>query len=108
VTAPVAVVDTNIVVSGSSRARGSPTAVILDAMLAGRFSFLLSVALLAEHREVLLRPAIRRHHGLSDAEVDAVLTDLAMNGTLHEPGPAASAPPDPGDDHGWALLRQRP
>jgi putative PIN family toxin of toxin-antitoxin system len=105
VTAPVAVVDTNVVVSGLiTSARGSPTAVILDAMLAGRFSFLLSVELLAEYREVLLRPAIRRHHGLADAEVDAVLTDLAMNGILHEPGPAASTPPDPGDDHVWALL----
>lgn len=104
-TRPVAVIDTNVVVSGLvGREPGSPPAVILDAMLAGRFTYLLSVDLLAEYREVLLRPAIRRHHGLTDAEVEVVLTDLAMNGTLHEPGPSTAALPDAGDRHVWALL----
>ena len=98
----VAIVDTNVAVSGIiTRDDDAPTARILDAMLAGRFLFLLSVDLLAEYRTVLLRPKIRALHGLSTTEVDVVLTRLATNGALHDPGPA---PPDPGDAHIWALL----
>jgi len=105
VTPPVAVVDTNVIVSGLiGTERASPTTVILDAMLRGRFTYLLSLDLLAEYREVLLRSAIRRHHGLTDAEVEVVLTELALNGTLHEPGPTAKVLPDADDRHLWALL----
>lgn len=104
-TPPVAVIDTNVIVSGLIGGEPeSPTAVILDAMLGGRFSYLLSLDLLAEYREVLLRPAIRRRHGLTDAEVEVILTELALNGTLYEPGPASAALPDAGDRHLWALL----
>lgn len=104
-TAPVAVIDTNVIVSGLiGGERASPTAVILDAMLGGRFTYLLSLDLLAEYREVLLRPAIRRRHGLAEAEVEVILTELALNGTLHDPGPPAAALPDAGDRHVWALL----
>jgi predicted solute-binding protein len=37
-----------------------------------------------------------------------VLTELALNGTLHEPGPSATALPDTGDRHLWALLKSAP
>jgi putative PIN family toxin of toxin-antitoxin system len=105
VTAPVAVIDTNIVVSGLvGGARESPTSVILDAMLGGRFTYLLSLDLLAEYRAVLLRPAIRRRHGLTDAEVEVILTELALNGTIHDPRPSVAPLPDTGDRHVWALL----
>jgi len=105
VTLPVAVIDTNVVVSGLiGGARPSPTTVILDAMLGGRFTYLISLDLLAEYREVLLRSAIRRRHGLTDAEVEVVLTELALNGTLHDPRPTAAALPDADDRHLWALL----
>jgi putative PIN family toxin of toxin-antitoxin system len=105
VTPPVAVIDTNVIVSGLiGGARASPTTVILDAMLGGRFTYLLSLDLLAEYREVLLRSAIRRRHGLTDTEVEVVLTELALNGTLHHPDPPTSAPPDVDDRHLWALL----
>jgi predicted solute-binding protein len=40
--------------------------------------------------------------------VDVVLTELAMNGTLHEPGPSVKALPDAGDRHLWALLETTP
>ena len=99
-----AVIDTNVVVSGLiGGEHQSPTTAILDAMLGGSFTFLLSLDLLGEYREVLLRPAIRRRHGLSDAEVEVVLTELALNGTLHDPAPSAALP-DNGDRHVWALL----
>ncbi len=81
-TLPVAVIDTNVIVSGLiGGERASPTAVILDAMLGGRFTYLFSLDLLADYREVLLRSAIRRRHGLSDAEVEVVLTEIALVGT---------------------------
>lgn len=77
---------------------------ILDAMLGGRFTYLLSLDLLAEYREVLLRTAIRRRHGLTNGEVEVILTELALNGTLREPGPSSAPLPDAGDRHLWALL----
>ena len=104
-TPPVAVIDTNVIVSGLvGGQRESPPTMILDAMLGGHFSYLLSLDLLAEYREVLLRPAIRRRHGLTDAEVEVVLTELALNGTLHDPKPATKVLPDADDSHLWALL----
>lgn len=84
-----AVIDTNVVVSGLLTSSSvSPTARILDGMIAGRFRFLLSLELLAEYREVLLRPKIRRRHGLSPAETDVILTEIAANATIVdiEPG----------------------
>ncbi|MGH7307600.1 MAG: putative toxin-antitoxin system toxin component, PIN family [Candidatus Rokuibacteriota bacterium] len=104
-TPSVAVIDTNVIVSGLiGGERESPTALILDAMLEGRFTYLLSLDLLAEYRQVLLRPAIRRRHGLTEAQVDVILTELALNGTLHDPVPSTAALPDSGDRHLWALL----
>lgn len=104
-TTPVAVIDTNVIVSGLiTGEHGSPTAVTLHAMLGGRFTYLLSLDLLAEYRLVLLRPAIRRRHGLTDAEVETILTELALNGTVHEPASPGEALADTGDRHLWALL----
>jgi putative PIN family toxin of toxin-antitoxin system len=105
VTPPTAVIDTNVVVSGLiGGERRSPTVVILDAMLAGRFTYLFSLDLLTEYREVLLRPTISRRHGLTDAEVAILLTEIALNGTMHDPGPPTKALPDADDRHLWALL----
>jgi hypothetical protein len=42
-------------------------------MLAGRFRFLISVELLADYGEVLLRPKIRGRHRLPKAEGDVLL-----------------------------------
>lgn len=107
-TAPVAVVDTNVVVSGLlTREPSSPTAVVLDRMLGGRFTYLLSADLLAEYHHVLLRPAIRRRHQLPAADVEALLTEVALNGTVRDP-PPAPAGPDDGDRHLWALLQCDP
>ncbi len=100
-----AIVDTNVVVSGLiTRGKGSPSARILDAMLGGRLRFVVSVPLLAEYRTVLLRPRVCSFHGLTEAEVDRILTRLVENGTVREPGSSTTAAPDPGDDHLWALL----
>jgi uncharacterized protein len=100
-----AVIDTNIVVSGLlTRLAVSPTARILDGMLAGGFRFLLSIELLAEYREVLLRPKIRRRHRLSDADVDVLLTEIAANGIMFEVERSGKPRRKRGDEHLWELL----
>jgi predicted nucleic acid-binding protein len=108
VSSPPAIIDTNVVVSGflTSDPEG-PTAWILDGMLAGRFPFLLSVDLLAEYRSVLLRPAIRQRHKLSNVEIDAVLTEIAANGQVREVASGLLERGD-GDEHLRALLTDRP
>ena len=100
-----AVIDTTVVVAGLLTASaGSPTAWILDGMCRGAFPFLLSAALLAEYREVLLRRKIRTLHGLGEREVDILLTTLAANAIVREPAPRTGAP-DPKDDHLWSLVQ---
>ncbi len=75
-------------------------------MLAARFAFLLSLELLAEYRAVLLRGAIQSRHGLSEPEVDVILTEIAANATLRsiEEIEAPSLSTDPGDLHVVRLL----
>jgi len=102
--AKVCIVDTNIVVAGLISADpGSPPVQILDAMLNGALMNLMSAELLDEYSAVLHRPRISRLHGLTDDEIDTVLSELVANAIWREPAPATSAP-DPGDDHLWALL----
>jgi uncharacterized protein len=102
-----AVIDTNVVIAGLLTATAeSPTARILDAMLGGAFPFLLSTALLAEYREVLLRKKIRSLHGLSEREVDVLLAAIAAAAIVREPEPKTGAP-DAKDDHLWSLLQSQ-
>ncbi|MFN2238607.1 MAG: putative toxin-antitoxin system toxin component, PIN family [Thermoanaerobaculia bacterium] len=106
---PPAAIDTNVVVSGMLTADPeSPTARILDGMLEGRFSYLLSIELLAEYREVLLRPRIRKVHRLSDAEIDVLLTAIALNAIVVAPAESPEAAPDRGDQHLWNLIHAYP
>jgi putative PIN family toxin of toxin-antitoxin system len=108
VKSPTAVIDTNIVVAGLLTAEaGSPTVRILDGMRQGAFPFLLSTALLAEYREVLLRAKIRKVHGMSEREVDLLLTEIATHAIVREPEAAYGAP-DPKDNHLWALALSVP
>jgi predicted nucleic acid-binding protein len=102
-------VDTNVVVSGVlAGIRESPNRLIFDAMISGTLRFILSEALLAEYREVLLRPAIVRRHGLTQADVDVLLEELVLNARLHEPVPGTADSSVPGDEHVVALLRAVP
>ena len=103
---PAVIIDTNVVVAGLLTANDtSPVARILDGMLAAAFPFVVSEALLAEYRTVLIRPNLRRLHGLTIAEVETILTDLAQHAIVLNPAPAAAPPaPDPGDQLLWDLL----
>jgi putative PIN family toxin of toxin-antitoxin system len=106
VSSPV-VVDTNVVVAGLlSKREHSPVARVLDAMLAGAIPFVLSEALIAEYRAVLLRPSIRKAHGLANGEIETILVELAQHAIVLSPFPVTLAP-DPGDRHLWELLAAR-
>lgn len=99
------IVDTNVLVAGLlTRRADSPTARLLDSMLDGSLLYLLSPALLAEYRAVLLMPRIASAHGLAETEVDALLTEITANAIWREPQAAAVTAPDADDTHLWALL----
>lgn len=101
------VIDTNVVVAGLLTAHeASPVARILDGMLAAAFPFVVSEALLAEYRTVLLRPGLRKLHGLTVAQVEVILIDLAQHAIVLAPVAAPPAP-DPGDQLLWELLAAR-
>ncbi len=103
--AAFAIIDTNVVVSGLlTFEEAAPTSRILDGMLGGVFRFLLSEDLLAEYRAVLLRPKIRDLHGLSEEEVDQLLTEVTANAVVRKPTDADLEPPDQKDRHLWQLL----
>ena len=100
----VFVIDTNIVIAGLITGdTNSPPAQILDAMLNGRLLYLMSAELLDEYASVLQRPKLVRLHGLSDEEIDSLLSELLANAIWREPGTPSKAP-DAGDDHLWSLL----
>ena len=104
---PPVIVDTNVVVAGLLMAQAaSPVARILDGMLTAAFPFVVSPALLADYHAVLVRPALRKLHGLSVQQIETILTDLAQHAIVLEPvaGPPA---PDPGDQLLWDLLAAR-
>lgn len=104
---PAAIVDTNVVVAGSLTGDAtSPVARILDGMLAAAFPFVVSEALLAEYRAVLVRPALRKQHGLTVAEIERLLTDIAQHAIVLAPGVGSPAP-DAGDQLLWDLLAAR-
>lgn len=105
------VIDTNVVVAGLLTSQAdSPVARVLDGMLSASFPFVVSEALLAEYHAVLVRPKLAKLHGLSVAEVDAILTDLARHAIVLSPAStvASSIAPDSGDQFLWDLLAARP
>jgi putative PIN family toxin of toxin-antitoxin system len=107
VSRPAVIVDTNVVVAGLLTAHDdSPVARILDGLVVAAFPFVVSEALLAEYRTVLVRPNLRKLHGLTVAEVEIILTDLAQHAIVLAPGAAPPAP-DPGDQLLWDLLAAR-
>ncbi len=104
---PAVIVDTNVVVAGLlTKSDASPVARVLDGMLSAAFPFVMSEALLAEYRAVLVRPPLRKLHGLTVAEVESVLTDVAQHAIMLTPVAAPPAP-DPGDQLLWELLAAR-
>jgi len=106
------IVDTKVVIAGLITSQtASPVAQVLDRMLSASLPFVLSPALLAEYRSVMLRPRIAARHGLLAHEVDTILTDIARHAVMLQPGspaPNHAKAPDPGDQMLWDLLALRP
>jgi putative PIN family toxin of toxin-antitoxin system len=106
------IVDTNVVIAGLITSQAaSPMAKVLDRMLNAALPFVLSPALLAEYRSVMLQPKIAARHGLLADEVDTILIDIARHAVMLQPGPPApnhAKAPDPGDQMLWDLLALRP
>ncbi len=108
---PAVIVDTNVVVAGLLTGNDASPALaksarILDGMLSAVFPFVVSEALLAEYRTVLVRPDLRKLHGLTVAQVETLLTDIAQQAIVMIP--VASVPaPDSGDQLLWDLLAVR-
>ncbi|HEX6762878.1 MAG TPA: putative toxin-antitoxin system toxin component, PIN family [Gaiellaceae bacterium] len=70
------VADANVLVSAAlARDPRSPSALLLDAALAGRIELITSPALLGEVATVLARPRLRRYLSLDEAE--RFVADLA-------------------------------
>ncbi len=104
---PAVIVDTNVVVAGLLTGNDmSPMARILDGMLTAAFPFVVSEALLAEYRTVLVRPGLRKLHVLTIAEVETLLTDIVQHAIVLAPVGVPPAP-DPGDQLLWELLAAR-
>jgi len=102
------IVDTNVVVAGLLTASDtSPVARMLDCMLRAAMPFVVSEALLAEYHAVLVRPGLRKQHGLTISEIETLLTTVAQHAIVLEPATAVPAP-DPGDQLLWDLLAARP
>jgi len=78
---------------------------ILASVLRGELNVRLSAALVDEYREVLKRPRIARRHGLSAAEIDAIVDAILAKATLIEVPELPVEGPDPNDAHLWRLLR---
>lgn len=101
------IVDTNVVVAGLLTAtEASPVARVLDGMLRAAFPFVVSEPLLAEYHAVLARPKVRKLHGLTNGEIEIILTTIAQHAIVIVPvlGPRA---PDRGDQLLWDLLATR-
>lgn len=102
------ILDTNVVVSGLLTSDPeAPTARILDELLAGRLRIVLSMDLLSEYRTVLVRPAIRRRHGLSEEEVDDLLAEITALAAFRQTPPASEAERRK-DEHLLRLLSAEP
>ena len=114
-----AVIDTNVLVAGlltavssnggnGGQAGDSATVRILDGMVSAAFPFVLSVELLSEYRQVLLGKRPRALHDLKPAEIDKILTEIALNGVIIDVLTGGAEAPDSGDQHLWDLLSHQP
>ena len=105
--APPVIVDTNVLIGQwMTDLTAREPMHILDGMRSGALRFAVCDVLLAEYREVLLRPKLQRRHLQDDEKVDAFIAQITAGAIRIEtqPGPKA---PDPGDQMLWDLLASR-
>ena len=101
-----AVLDTNVVVSGIIREEG-PSGQILRLLLQeGKFTAVTSVEILAEIRQVLLRPKIRKYHGWTDEQIDTFVTFLYTQSLVTEGKLPVNVARDPSDNKFLSCARE--
>ncbi len=87
------VLDTNIIVSACLTPEGSP-ATIVELVLVGAISLVVSESMLTEYREVLARPKFSRHLG----RIALLLEGIADVAISVQPGSTLSVCPDDADN----------
>jgi putative PIN family toxin of toxin-antitoxin system len=92
------VLDTNVVVSGVIKEEGPPGQILTRLFQARQFISVTSLEILAEIREVLQRPKIRRYHGWTDEEIDAFVTFLYAESDVTEGTQTVNIARDPQDN----------
>jgi putative PIN family toxin of toxin-antitoxin system len=92
------VLDTNVVVSGVIKQEGPPGQILTRLFQARQFISVTSLEILAEIREVLQRPKIRRYHGWTDEEIDAFVTFLYAESDVTEGTLTVNITRDPQDN----------
>ncbi|WP_306581396.1 PIN domain-containing protein [Dokdonella sp.] len=101
------VVDTNVVVAGLlTHHKDAAVARVLDGMLGAAFAYEMPMDLLAEYREVLMRADLRKLHGLSADEIDALLAVLVERASVLSP-PRTGAAAATAAAHPWRWLASR-
>lgn len=92
------VVDTNVVVSGLITAEASaPSVRVLERMLTGDFTFVLSPDLIRHYETTLNRPSLAGVHGLHRWQIETLVTVLTANAVIRDPARSqirASGPAD--------------
>ena len=86
------VVDTNVLVSGLISPFGPP-GILVSLVAGGTLQVCYDARILAEYREVLERPAF----SFRPADINSLLSQIAIKGVRVAPKPLASRLPDAGD-----------
>lgn len=92
-----AVIDTNVLISAVIRPEGR-TGAVLTHLLSGHFTLVTSQAALEELVGVLARPRMRSKYGVTDDDVEALLSAILLLGELVTTTTSLNVCRDPRDD----------
>ena len=92
------VLDTNVVVSGVIKQESPPGQILSQFFQERKFISITSFEILAEIREVLQRPKVRRYHGWTNEEIDAFVTFLYAQSVVTEGTRTLNVARDPQDN----------
>ena len=94
------VVDTSVVVSGLITTDASaPSARLLEQMLRGCFTFVLSPDLIRHYESTLNRPSLAAIHGLRRSQVETLVATLTASAIIRDPEHSAIRMGGPGDQY---------
>ncbi|MGE0597898.1 MAG: putative toxin-antitoxin system toxin component, PIN family [Dehalococcoidia bacterium] len=101
--------DANVIVSAQLvQHPEAPYRRVYEAIFDDRFQHYVTTRLLAEYRDVLLRPTVQSRHRLTHDEVRRVVDSIGLASLELSPPRAIAKAPDRGDQHLWDLLAGYP